>query len=107
MGAAIFTIFPVNNQWGVRRESNGCGYVSDEKFDEPIGALLHASSRAVGYFPASIRIPKEHLPAVLESLSDPAYVAWQADGALTCGCTWTGDYSDVEPADNRSDHIGL
>ncbi len=107
MGAAIFTIFPIDNQWGVRRESNGCGYVSDEKFSEPLGALLHASSRAVGYFPASVRIPKEHLPVVLASLSDPAYEAWQKDGAPTCGCTWDGDYSDVLAAADRDDHIGI
>ena len=38
---------------------------------------------------------------------DPAVARWAGEGAPTCGATWTGDYSDVLPADQRDNHIGM
>jgi hypothetical protein len=80
MSEATFTIRQVDNgQWGLRRETaNGCGVVLDATWDEPMGALLHASSRAGEYFPCRVEIPKQYLPAVLESLNDKNYDAWLA-----------------------------
>jgi hypothetical protein len=107
MSEATFTIFPTPElQWGVRRETNGCGFVADATWEEPLGALLHASSRAGEYFPCKVVIPREYLPAVLESLNDQNYDAWLADGQLTCGSQWDGDYSDVLADDMRDDYIG-
>lgn len=108
MSEAKFTIFPTPElRWGVRRETNGCGTVMDHTWEEPLGALLHASSRSGDYFPCRVEIPKQYLAAVLESLNDRNYDAWVADGALTCGATWDGVYDDVLPAENRSEWVGL
>jgi hypothetical protein len=107
MSEATFTIRQVDNgQWGLRRETNGCGYVLDATWDEPMGALLHASSRAGEYFPCRVEIPKQYLEAVLESLNDKNYDAWLADGAPTCGATWEGEYEDVLAGDMRDDYVG-
>lgn len=49
------------------------------------------------------------LPAysVVFVVSDANVAAWTAEGKPTCGCAWTGDYSDVAPAEERSDHVGI
>jgi len=49
------------------------------------------------------------LPAysVVFVVSDPAAAAWTAEGKPTCGGAWDGDYSDVAPAEERCDHVGI
>lgn len=44
--------------------------------------------------------------APVAPVNDPAVEKWIADGAPTCGCRWTGNYSDVEPTENRPGYIG-
>lgn len=42
-----------------------------------------------------------------EPVSDPALALWHADGCPVGGFTWDGDYSDILPADQREDWIGM
>lgn len=43
---------------------------------------------------------------VVTTGGDPVVDRWQAEGAPTCGATWSGDYSGVVPAEQRDGYIG-
>lgn len=42
-----------------------------------------------------------------DAASDPNYVAWMAEGGVSCGATWGGDFSGVLAAEDRDDWIGM
>lgn len=44
--------------------------------------------------------------APTQPASDPAVAKWVADGAPTCDSRWAGNYSGIEPAENRPGYIG-
>jgi hypothetical protein len=108
MGAANFTIFSnADQQWQVRRETNGCGYVSDAAWPTPLGAILHASQRAQDFFPVTVTITEPQKKAIVACLNDPTFDQWVAAGRPSLQAIWDGDYSDIVAAGDRDDYVGM